>query len=72
MGITASADKSVWNAVGDADWDGTARGEGKRGDAAADEITRRLRSDVSSVDEASRKTVWRVAYRHGRGYVEKG
>ena len=53
-------DKSAYKAVGDAASDEAARGEGKRGAAAADETTGRLRSDVSSVDEALRTTVWRT------------
>ena len=57
MGITASADRSVWNAVGNAALDEAAKGEGKRGAAAVDESTGRLRGDISSVDEASRTTV---------------
>ena len=60
MGITASADKSAWNAVGDAASDEAARGKGKRGSAAADETTVRRRGDVSSLDEVSRTTAWRV------------
>ena len=60
MGITASADKPSWNAVGDAVTDEAARGEGKQGAAAADETTVRLKGDVSSVNEASRTTVWRT------------
>ena len=57
MGITAYADRSVWNAVGNAALDEAAKGEGKRGAAAVDESTGRLRGDISSVDEASRTTV---------------
>ena len=40
--------------------DEAARGERKGGAAAADETTGWLRGDVSSVDEASRMTVWRT------------
>ena len=40
--------------------DEAAAGKGKRGTAAADETTVRLKVDVSSVDEASRTTVWRT------------
>ena len=57
MRITASVDKSTWNAVGDAASNVAAKGEGERGAAAVDETTVRLRDDVSSVDEASRTTV---------------
>ena len=60
MGSTASADKSAWNAVGDTASDEAAAGKGKRGPAAGDETTVRLKVDVSSVDEASRTTVWRT------------
>ena len=38
--------------------DKAARGEGKRGPAAADETMVWLRGDVSSVFEASRTTMW--------------
>ena len=60
MGITVSADKSAWNAVGDAASDEAARGEGKRWAADADESTGRPRGGVSSVDEASQTTMWRM------------
>ena len=59
-GDTASAVKFAWNTVGNAASNEAARGEGKRGAAAADETAVRLRGDVSSVDEASRTTVWRT------------
>ena len=60
MGTITSVNKSARNAVGDATSDVAARGEGKRAAAAADEATVRLKGGVSSVDEASRTTVWRI------------
>ena len=56
MGITASADKSMWNAAWDATSYKAARGKEKRGDATVDETMGRLRGDVSSVDETSSRT----------------
>ena len=53
-------DKSAWNAVGGTASDEAAGGKGKQGPAAAGEPTVRLKVDVSSVDEASRTTVWRT------------
>ena len=55
-GIVASADKS-WTAVGGVVSDEAARGEGKRGTAAADETTGRPMGDVASVDDTARTTV---------------